>query len=133
MHVNQPGAGAMVAIVAKADLSVLEGRVDARRRRDEPRANPVTSAVGTVVAVFETPCFRKRFDRVDHAPQSVLIAKGHLLAIGVAVALNIWQTVRTSGVRPPVTAITDVIVRITRGRGTHFVNDGDDGKLEGFV
>ena len=123
----------MVAVVAKADLGILEGRVDARGRRDEPRANPLTRAARAVFAMLELPRLGQRFDRINHAPQPVLIAESHLLAIGVAVASNERQTVRTRGVGPPVAAIADVIVRIAGGRRLFLVNNRGDGKLEGFV
>ena len=132
-HVNQAGAGAVVAVVAKADLGILEGRVDARGRRDEPRANPLTCAAGAVFAVLELPRLGQRFDRLDYAIQSLVIAEGRLLAICVAVASNERQTVRTRRIGPPVAAIADVIVRITGGRRTLLVNNRGDGKIEGFA
>jgi len=131
--INEAGFIAVVAIAAKMDLGILEGWIDARGRRDEPRANPLAGTASAVFAVIEVPRLGQDLNRVDHASQPILVAKSHLLAIGMAVALNVRQTVRTRGVGPPVTAIADVIVRITGGRWLLLIDNRGEGKFEGLT
>ena len=122
-RLNQTDAA--TGVDARNELRVLQVRIHARRRIEEPGAQQLRGLRSISLVAFEIVSECERLDCGDHLIHRVMIGDFVDLWIVLAVAPDVRKSVRRFRIRPEVRSLAHVVVLVAARRRDRFTDDGE--------